>query len=218
MSDQHDLQRERQYEIDKITFRYATEFRSGRNPRIEDYVQRYPQYSEELIEYALYFYAIGYDREPLVEPDELKLSPAGEKAMARIREQSAGYAPVETVDAIEGLVKQGNKIGLTPPQLAEAVGLTIALLSRIEVRTIDAASIPRALFQRLATTLRTSSEAIAAYLGVTQTGQAGGFFYADQPPDQRQESFLDAVQASALSPERKREWADIVHEETPGGL
>lgn len=217
MSDQHDLQRERQYEIDKITFRYATEFRSGRNPRIEDYVQRFPQYSEELIEYALYFHAIGYDSEPLMEPDELKLSPAGEKAMARIREQSAGYAPVETVDAIEGLVKQGNKIGLTPPQLAEAVGLTIAMLSRIELRTIDAASIPRALFQRLATTLRTSSEAIAAYLGVTQTGQAGGFFYADQPPDQRQESFLDAVQASALSPERKREWADIVHEETPGG-
>jgi hypothetical protein len=230
MSDQHDdqreqkrRQRERQYEIDRITFQYATAFRSGRNPRIEDYVRRYPQYTGELMEYALYFHTVGFDSVPLEEPEELKLSPAGEKAMAWIREQRVAYAPidsvdsVDSVDAIEGLVKQGNKLKITPPQLAEAVGLTVSLLGRIETRVIDAASIPRALFQRLATTLKTSPEAIAAYLGVTQTGQAGGFFYADQPPDQKQQSFLDAVQASALSPERKREWADIVQEESHSG-
>lgn len=221
MSDQHDdqreqmrRQRERQYEIDRITFQYATAFRSGRNPRIENYVRRYPQYTGELMEYALYFHTVGFDSEPLEEPEELKLSPAGEKAMAWIREQRVAYAPVDSVDAIEGLVKQGNTVGFTPPQLAEAVGLTVSLLGRIETRVIDAASIPHTLFRRLATTLKTSPEAITAYLGVTQTGQGGGFFYADQPPDQKQQSFLDAVQASALSPERKREWADIVHEET----
>lgn len=227
MSDQNNdrrAQRQRQYEIDRIIAQYIDAYHKGQSPRIEDYIHRHQQYTSELLEFAVYYHTVGFATESLEGPPDPVLSPAAEKAMARIREQSAGYAPVETVetvetvDAIEGLVKQGNKIGLTPPQLAEAVGLTIALLSRIEVRTIDAASIPRALFQRLATTLRTSSEAIAAYLGVTQTGQAGGFFYADQPPDQRQESFLDAVQASALSPERKREWANIVHEETPGGL
>ena len=35
-------QRERQYEIDQITFQYADEYRAGRAPRIEDYVRRYP--------------------------------------------------------------------------------------------------------------------------------------------------------------------------------
>jgi hypothetical protein len=39
---------------------------------------------------------------------------------------------------------------------------------------------------------------------------------ADQQPDQQQESFLDAVEASALSPEGKREWAEIMKAEATG--
>ncbi len=217
MSDQHDeqrerlrRQRERQFEIDRMTFQYATEYRSGRAPHIEDYLRRYPQYASELLDYALYFHTIGFDSEPLEEPAELTLSPAGEIAMARIRALSAAPAPA----AIASLVKQGVLVGYAPPQLAEAVGLTPDLLGRLEARAIAAASIPRALFQRLAATLKTAPEAIAAYLGAAP---AGGFYLADQPPAQQQESFLDAVQASTLSPERKREWAEIVNGETNSG-
>ena len=67
MPDRHDDQRdrERQYVIDRITFQYATEFRSGRNPRIEEYIQRYPAYADELLEYALYFHAFEIDSKPL---------------------------------------------------------------------------------------------------------------------------------------------------------
>ena len=75
MSDQHDeqrerlrRQRERQYEIDRITFQYATEYRSGHAPHIEDYPRRYPQYASELLDYALYFHTIGFDSEPLEDP------------------------------------------------------------------------------------------------------------------------------------------------------
>jgi hypothetical protein len=214
MSDRHDDQRdrERQYEIDRITFQYATEFRSGRTPRIEEYVKRYPEYTGELLEYALYFHTIGFDSEPLEEPAELSLSPAGEKAMAWVREQvtAAKSAPA----AIQSLAQVGIQAGYTPPRLAEAVGLTSALLQRLEAHAISAASIPRALIQRLADVLKTAPEAIAAYLN---TSPAGGFYMAEQQPDQQQESFLDAVETSALSPERKREWAEIVNAETKSG-
>ncbi|HEX5156933.1 MAG TPA: hypothetical protein VFW17_06945, partial [Ktedonobacterales bacterium] len=122
MSDRHDDQRdrERQYEIDRITFQYATEFRSGRNPHIEEYIQRNPEYANELLEYALYFHAFGFDSEPLEEPAELSLSPAAEKAMAWIREQRERPAPV----AIQSLVQLGLDAKYSPPQLAAAVGLT----------------------------------------------------------------------------------------------
>ena len=218
MSDQHDeqrenmrRQRERQFEIDRITFEYANEFRRGRAPRIEDYVQRYPKFAGELLEYALYFHTVGVDSEPLEEPAELTLSPAAEKALAHIREQQAGYAATQAAVPFQGLVKQGNRLGYKPPQLAEAVGLTTALLGKLEARTITVTSIPRALFERFAEILKATPEAIAAYLGAPQAGQAGGFYYAEQAPTQQQESFLDAVQASTLSPERKREWAEIVN-------
>jgi hypothetical protein len=215
MSDRHDDQRdrERQYEIDRITFQYATEFRSGRNPHIEEYIQRNPEYANELLEYALYFHAFGFDSEPLEEPAELSLSPAGEKAMARIHEQRtlpAQPAPA----AIQSLAQLGIQAGYTPPRLAEAVGLTSALLQRLEAHAISAASVPRALIQRFADVLKTAPEAVAAYLSASP---AGGFYMAEQQPDQQQQTFLDAVDASALSPERKREWAEIVNAETKSG-
>jgi Helix-turn-helix domain len=199
-------QRERQYEIDRITDQYVVEFRAGRSPRIEDYVQRYPQYTRELLEFALYFHTVGFDAP---EPDEgpaAALSPASQKVLARIREQRPAAAP----PPIEGLVKQGIAVGYTPRKLAEAVGLTPDLLAKLEARAIAVATIPPTLVRRLADTLKVAPEAVAAFFGAAQPGQAGAFYYADQPPAQQQESFLDAVQASALSPERKREWADIV--------
>lgn len=210
-------QRERQYEIDSIIAQYVDAYHSGQSSHIEDFVERYPQYASELLEFAVYYHTVGFATESLAGPLEPTLSPEGEAILARIHALSAASAPAPA--AIESLVKQGILVGYAPPQLAEAVGLTPELLGRLEARAIATSSIPRALFQRLAATLKTAPEAIAAYLGGwAQWGhQVGGFYYADQPPAQEQESFLDAVQASTLSPERKREWAEIVNEETNSG-
>ncbi len=199
-------QRERQYEIDSITAQYADEFRSGRAPRMEAYLQRYPQYESELLKFAVYFHTIGFDAD---EPDASPapaLSAAAQRALMRIR------PPV-----IDGLVKQGVKAGYPARKLAEAVGLTIDLLGKLEARVIAVATIPPTLVKRLADTLQVVPEAVSAYLGAAQPGQAGAFYYADQPPSQQQESFLDAVQASALSPERKQEWAAIVKDDAERG-
>jgi hypothetical protein len=226
MTDQRDeqrerkrRQRERQFEIERITFQYAEEYRQGQRPRIEDYVRRYPQYAGELLEFAVYFHTVGFEDELFEEPAELKLSPAAEKALARIREQRAAYAPTAApaapaVAPIESLFKQGLAVQLPPPQLAAAVGLTMDVLAKIEARAITVASIPPTLARRLATALKLAPEAIAAYLSPAQPGQAGGFYYADQAPTQQQESVLDAVRASALTPEQKSAWAEIVQAET----
>ncbi len=147
-------QREQQYEIDRITAQYVIEFRLDRSPHIEDYVRQYPQYTQELLEFAVYFHTVGLDA---AEPDQI---PAAEEA-----------------------------------------------------RAIAVATIPPTLVRRLADTLNVTPEAVASYLGAARPGDAGAFYYADQPPTQQQEPFLDAVQASALSPERKREWAEIVSED-----
>lgn len=210
MSDQKNdrrAQRRRQYEIDSIIAQYVDAFHAGQSPRIEDYVERYPQYAGELLEFAVYYHTVGFATESLEGPPDPALSPAAEKAMAQIREQRARYAAAQSVAPIESLVQLGIQAGYAPPQLAEAVGLTYEILGRLEAHAIDVASIPRTLFQRLAATLKTAPDAIAAYLGANP---AGGFYFADQAPAQQQGSFLDAVEASTLSPERKREWAEIV--------
>lgn len=209
MSDQKNArraQRKRQYEIDGIIARYVDAYHAGQSPRIEDYIHRYPHYSSELLEFAVYYHTIGFATESLDGPPDPALAPAAEKAMAWIREQRERPAPV----AIQSLVQLGLDAKYSPPQLAAAVGLTVDLLGKLQAHAIAAATIPRTLIQRFADVLQTAPEAIAAYLSASP---AGGFYMADQQPDQQQESFLDAVEASALSPEGKREWAEIMNAE-----
>ena len=209
MSDQKNArraQRKRQYEIDSIIAQYVDAYHAGQSPRIEDYVQRYPQYTGELLEFAVYYHTIGFATESLDGPPDPALSPAAEKAMARIREQRVQPAPA----AIQSLAQLGIQAGYTPPRLAEAVGLTFDVLGKLQEHAIAAATIPRTLIQRFADVLKTAPDAIAAYLSASP---AGGFYMAEQQPDQQQESFLDAVEASALSTEGKREWAEIIRAE-----
>jgi hypothetical protein len=205
-------QRKRQYEIDGIIARYVDAYHAGQSPRIEDYIHRYPHYSSELLEFAVYYHTIGFATESLDGPPDPALSPAAEKAMAWIRAQNPEAAATAPV-AIQSLVQLGLDAKYSPPQLAAAVGVTVDLLGKLQAHAVAAATIPRALIQRFADVLQTAPEAIAAYLSASP---AGGFYMADQQPDQQQESFLDAVEASALSPEGKREWAEIMKAEATG--
>lgn len=209
--EQHTLpggQQQSQYELDRITAQYADEYRAGRGPRIEEYVRRHPQYAQQLLEFAVYFHSVGVDAETLEGPPDAALSPAAQWVISRIGEQH----PAASAIAVEGLVKRGAKVGYSPKHLADAVGLTIELLGKLEARAIAVATIPSTLITRLADALKTAPDAVSAYLGGGPV-QAGGFYYADQAPAQQQQSFSDAVQASALPPERKQEWIKIMQED-----
>jgi hypothetical protein len=204
-------QRERQYELDRITAEYAAEYHAGHAPHIEDYVQRHPAYAQELLEFAVYFSTVGFDAP---EPEEIPaaaLSPAAERTLARLRERPGATSAAP----LAGLVRQGAKAGYTARTLAEAVGLTTALLAKLEAHAIEVTTIPATLVRRFAETLHVIPEAVAAYLGTAGLREAGVFYYAEQPPTQQQESFLDAVRTSSLSPALKEEWAAIVGQELP---
>jgi hypothetical protein len=206
-------QRERQYEIDQITAQYADDYRGGRAPRMEEYVQRYPHYARELLEFAVYFHTVGFDA---AEPDEVPaagLSPAAHRALAQIRMRRASASS----QPLEGLVKRGATIGYSPRKLADAVGLTTDLLAKLEARVIAGATIPLTLVRRFADALKVAPDVVAAYLGAARPSQGGAFYYSDQPPTQQQEPFLDAVQTSALSTEQKHKWADIVKADADRG-
>jgi hypothetical protein len=210
---QSNARNQREDELDRITARYVEEFQAGKAPRVADYIQRYPQYADELMEFVLYFHAIAAD---LPEPDALpapQFTPAASAARARLREQGGS----ESVEPVSGLFSQGLAAGYPPPQLAKTIGLSWDVLAKLEARAITATSIPGTLIQRLADTLKVAPAAISAYLQESAQAQSGAFFYADTPPEQQQETFLIAIQSSSqLTQEQKREWTDIVEQELPG--
>lgn len=209
-SNRQDAQaRQQRYEIQRILARYQREYHTGKAPNIEAYVQQYPQFADELIDFAFYFHTTAADLpEPGTTP-AVTLSPAAEKALAQISAQLPPSFP--------GLFKQGLVAGYAPPELAETLGISWDILAKLEARAINVTSIPRALMQRMAGTLNVLPDAISAYLSGATAAQAGAFYYADQPPIQQQETFLEAIQASSeLSSEQKSEWVKIIEQEAAG--
>jgi hypothetical protein len=206
--------RQRQYEIDRITARYEEDYRTGKSPRLEDYLQRYPDFARELKEFALYFHSIAVD---LPEPDAIpaaELSPAAEHVLAQITSPPPDQVGEQVLTS---LVKSGLAAGYPPPKLAEGLGISRDVLAKLEAHAIAASSLPRSFIQRVAQTLRVAPETVLAYFRGASPAQAGAFFYADNAPRQEQESFLEAIQASPrLTADQKREWAEIVARDVPG--
>lgn len=199
--------RQRQFALDAIIARYQDEYRSGKSPRLEEYVRRYPHFAAELTEFGLYFHAIAADLPPPESVSEAGLSPAAQAALARL----ASREP-----PLEGLVQRGLAIGYTPPKLAEAIGISRDVLAKLEAHAIQAMSIPQTFIQRAANTLRVAPAAVNAYLQGTSSAQTSAFFYSEKAPKQEQESFLEAIQASPrLTEAQKREWAEIVARDLP---
>jgi hypothetical protein len=212
--------------LDRITARYAEEVRAGANPNLADYVRRYPQCADELIEFALYFAAVSADL-----PDDdfapaAQLSPESQAALAAVRAElgltPVGAASQPVPDAvsgaaptIDGLFARGVALGLTPPELAAATDLSTDLLAKLEDRAIAVASIPRELFETLARVLQTGADIVQAFLASPRgQARAGAQLYlAEHPPEYPQESFTSAVRASSLSPEQQRRWTDAARRE-----
>ena len=45
----------------RITARYVAEVRAGHQPRLSDYLARYPQYAEAITDFVAYFHAVEVD-------------------------------------------------------------------------------------------------------------------------------------------------------------
>src|SRR5947209_9310740 len=71
-----------------ITARYVAEVRAGRQPRLSDYLARYPQYAEAITDFVAYFHALEVDipSEPNIMPP---LSEQSQAALAQAWERIA---------------------------------------------------------------------------------------------------------------------------------
>ncbi|GEM_PF-876743 len=211
----------------RLTARYTDEYQAGSNPKIEEYIQRYPQYTAELLDFAFYFHTVAAQM-PLAEmalPPAVAPSPAAQRARAQVRADlglvastpataPATQATSADAPALESLATRAFALRLSPPRLAQQVGISNDLLGRLDARTIQPQTIPPTLLQRFAGALQVTVEAIAAYFGAP--AQASVHYYAEKAPEaQQQEPFLDAVDASNMSPDAKREWAEIAARELP---
>lgn len=219
--------------LERAQAHYLDELRANRQPNIEDYIQRLPEHRRTLLEFAFYAETIAAGLPDFDPVPPARLSPHAQQALAWIADASArgeAQVPDGTVPdrpgrqrgerAPAGLLVAARTAHLAPAMLAQRVGLTEDVLALLDQRMLLPETIPDALIARLADALNLPARDVTRSLRrsssarrVAESGAAYGRRQQSQPP---RVAFIEAVHASTLDDERKREWAALVAAEAHG--
>jgi hypothetical protein len=188
---------------------------------LNDWIQRYPHYKRELIEFAASWQLseslpISPDAEPVSDAVILEHGKRAVQDLLRTRnfdlEPVASAAGSAASVPIRSLIEEARARGLRPRQFAAATGMGENLLAKLDRGLIRFASIPREAFESLAAALQRDLVSIQTYLeqkGPTVASVAA--FKAEQTPEAGEpEDFVAAVQTdSTMSPDQRRRWLEI---------
>jgi hypothetical protein len=222
------MDRAQEEDVLRITAQYVAELQAGRQPRLGDYLARYPQYAGAISEFVAYYHAVEVDLPGEALSEQKQGQPlaatlpqlsdssrvALERAWERISPRELAPGDVNTT-----LLEVANRQEMSLAQVASEVGLSGDIVEKlIGVQpTIKAASIPQEVFRRLAHVLHQPLEAIQAYFGLAgrlQVAENPTVYNMETQPDARQQSFREAIEQSEQLPgEQRAAWREILSHE-----
>ena len=215
------MDREQEKAVQLLTAHYVSEFRAGHHPRLSDYLSRYPQYADVIVDFVTYFHAIEVGV-----PEEIEIIPTLSLASRAALDEAwkrVLNADFVAYNALNSLQMAANNVHKSFSELEVEVGLSQDILKKLDQHSIDAATIPRELCHRLAKALQRSLAAVEMYLGlVTRKQRAQSiaespttYHVVDQPVlDMQLLRFQEAIEQSKhLSEEQKVIWYNILERE-----
>ncbi len=148
----------------QITAHYVEQAQSGQKPCLSDYLVRYPDYRDAIVDFVAYYHAL---EEHISQRKDVSVA---NEALSEVSQLALEYVwqrvcltgerwphPLLTL-----LVKKDNE-RLPLSYLATELDLSVDVVMQLEQRRIDPASIPLALSRHLAQVLQQPLHAIQAY-------------------------------------------------------
>ncbi len=191
---------------DALFAAYEADRRSSAPRSLTDWLRDYPDSSADLMQWA--------SDAPLRENGDSfryadaesasRLERVGLNLIAEIR---AGYAAA-TPAPLTSLFAAAKECGLSPKQLAAALGVGMPIVAKLQSRLIQAASIPQNFLQALADTLNVQVQQMRDYLAQPPTlAQSASYRSQAIPQAGKQEDFALAIQnCTDMTEEQKARW------------
>jgi transcriptional regulator with XRE-family HTH domain len=213
----------------RITSRYVAELREGRQPRLSDYLLRYPQCADAITDFVTYYHAVEVDiaGEMPVASEETSLAftlpPLSENSRAALDRTwsrlSEGSIVRDNSDMTLQLAASKQRKSLR--QLAGEVGLSVDIVEKLERRMIDAITVPQEVLKRLSQSLEQPTEVISGYLGfgvdkrmMSKVAESPANYAVEEGSGIQLQTFREAVEQSVeLSNEQKDVWYEILEKE-----
>ncbi|HJT57719.1 MAG TPA: hypothetical protein VJ761_14555 [Ktedonobacteraceae bacterium] len=221
------MNREDEEAVLRITAQYVTEQQAGHQPRLSDYLFRYPQYAGAITDFVAYYHAVEADLpgEMFVAGEEFSqvsvLPPLSNRSRAALDQAWKRLAPTGELpsNAIMTMQQALSKQQTSLSQLAGEVGLSVELMEKLARRMIDAATIPQELLQRLSRALKLPQHVTLDFSGLSagkspMRGVAEAAENYSLAERHHRESFREALEGSIeLSNEQKKMWYEILDTE-----
>jgi hypothetical protein len=215
------MDREQDEMIQRLTARYVSQSRTGQQPRLSEYLSRYPRYADMIADFVTYYHASEVD----IPQESDSIPPLSQASRAAFEEawMNVVYSDFEVNNILKSLQMAANNVNKSFLKVALEIGLGQDILKKLDQHAIDPATIPHELCRQLAKALHQPLAAIEMYLGLGKQKQAklsvaersSIYQIEDQPVlDLRVSSFEAAIQQSKLmTGEQKNVWHTIlVHE------
>jgi len=200
--------------IRRLTARYVLDYRAGHQPQLSQYLSRYPQYADMLVDFVTYYHAMELDLPqesdiipPLSQTSRAAYNAALEKVECPGFELS--YNPGSLCMVADNAHESLGQVSLE-------VGLGQDILYELDQHSIDVTTIPRELSRRLAKALHQPAAAIEIMLGLDRqeprlrlvAEQTSAYHVEAQHARYvRACSFREAIERSeCMSDEQKGDW------------
>lgn len=180
---------------------------------LDDIVRRYPEFSEELTEFAIALAVDALRGERVIEAAEAALdpnvvSPAVSRAIShfqnRLHAVTAGERGTETKPATAASPDVPNPFATLPRQefraFAERLNANAVFVGKLRDRQIDPRTMTAGFQRRIAEELKAPLEVVAAHFAAGQSATARQFFKAERKPSAGgQQAFEEAVRSCGLT-------------------
>ncbi len=226
------MDRQQEEDVLRITAQYVAEVQAGQQPRLSDYLLRYPHYADAITDFVTYYHAVeedlpvGYLSPRQDSPSSVgelpQLSETSRTALQRAWKHIEQHERMST-NLDTTLLTIASKRGYSLPQLAAEIGLSVDIVKKLVGKhlLIDPATIPQEALRRLAHVLHTPLGAIQTSIRRSSQGadqlqiaEAQASYDAGQQPVAPVQSFREAIeQNEQLSAEQKAAWRGILARE-----
>lgn len=109
---------EQDVELQRLTAQYVEEERAGLHPRLGDYIARYPQYADAIVDFLAYYYLFEADIPEDTTLDNSFSEPAQSawnSVQQRILTHLYPPAALPPTDSIEGTAPAASSTAYSPP-------------------------------------------------------------------------------------------------------
>ncbi|HVU19488.1 MAG TPA: hypothetical protein VHE09_02080 [Rhizomicrobium sp.] len=190
---------------------------------LDAWIHEYPQFERELVDFASVWIAEDVLAEPMSLSDE-EYDAVVNRVMSRVENlmhqngKSEIVAEEQTQRHLTGLFQAAKDAGLDVTHFLDACRIDRILAAKLDARQIDPRSIPAALTDLIARTLRRRVDEVVSFLALPPRVIPNASFKARTTPQvSQQESFTTAVQKCALPQTLKNYWLAEAARRGPSG-